>query len=307
MGMIKTSKKCKKQIAWDDRIFDIVCNTFLVIFVILVFYPLYFVLVASFTKPVYVNTGDLLLWPKEWTFLGYQNVFSDPKVWQGYLNTIIYTVGGTLLGTVATMLAGYALSRKDLVGRNGIMMFFVFTMYFSGGLIPLFLVINSMGLVNTRMIIMLLGAFSVYNMIVVRSFMVSTIPDELFEAAVIDGCGNGRFFAKIVLPLSKAVMAVIVLYLAVSYWNSYFNAMVFLKDADKYPLQLYLRQVLLVSSKGLDPEIMLRDPELANEMRTAGQLVKYCMIVVATAPILAVYPFLQKYFMKGVMIGSVKG
>ena len=270
-------------------------------------YPVYFVVVASFSDPVYVNNGTFLIFPKGFTLKGYTEVFKDERIWTGYFNTILYTVGGTVFGTIVTLLAGYALSRKDLPGRSIIMKLMVFTMYFSGGMIPFYLVVKGLGLLDTRISMIILGSLSVYNIIVVRSFMSSSIPDELFDAATIDGCGNGRFFMQIVVPLSKAVIAVIVLYIAVSKWNSYFNAMLFLSDSDKYPLQIFLRQILLAGEAMVNNTETMQDMQAAAELRNMAMVVKYSVIVVATAPIICVYPFIQKYFVKGVMIGSVKG
>lgn len=296
-------KKIKR--SWDDRIFDWACNAFLFIFIIVVAYPLWFVLMASFSDPTYVNNGSFLLFPKGFTIEGYDLVFRDERIWIGYLNTIFYTVSGTALGVIVVLLAGYAFSRKDLVGAPTVMKLFVFTMYFSGGTVPLYIIIQKLNLLDTRFILIVLGCVSVYNIIVVRSFMATNIPDELHDAAVIDGCGNGKFFLQIVLPLSKAVAAVMVLYIAVSYWNTYFNAMMYMTDSLKHPLQVYLREILIQNSSlagdlDLSPEELLKMQEMA-------MIIKYAVIVVATAPILCVYPFIQKYFVKGVMVGSVKG
>ena len=291
--------------SWDDRLYDWICNILLILFIVIVAYPLWFVVMASVSDPIYVNNGTFLLYPKGFTLDGYKLVFGDMKVWTGYLNTIIYAVFGTLFGLFVTILAGYALSRKDLVGRSVILKLMVFTMFFNGGTIPLYLVIQKLGLLDTRMLIIMLGSVTVYNIIIVRSFMESSIPDELLEAAKIDGCGNGKFFVQIVLPLSKAVVAVIALYVAVAHWNSYFNSMMYLTDGSKHPLQLYLREILVLSSSlanGADV-----DPELQQKMEQLTMIIKYAAIVVSTAPILCVYPFVQKYFVKGVMIGSVKG
>ncbi len=295
-----------KKMSRDDLIYEIITKLFLVIVMIVILYPLYFVLVASFSDPIYVNSGEMLFWPKGFTLLGYQRVFKDSKIWIGYRNTIMYTVLGTILGVAATMLAAYSLSRKDLPGRKIIMFLFIFTMYFSGGMIPYYLVVKGLGLVNSRTLMILSGAVSVYNIIIARSFLEANIPEELKDAANIDGCGNARFFAQIVVPLSKAVIAVVALYLAVSYWNSYFNAMIFLTDTDKYPLQLYLRQILLTVSESASMDSSL-DPQALIQLQQMGQVIKYGVIVVATVPIICVYPFIQKYFVKGVMIGSVKG
>lgn len=204
------------------------------------------------------------------------------------------------------MMAGYALSRKDLPFRNILMGYFVFTMYFGGGLIPFYMVVKKLHLTNTRMLMILVSAVAVYNIIITRSFMENDIPEELRDAARVDGCGNGRFFFKIVFPLSKAIMAVLILYIAVVYWDSYFNPMIFLTDRDKYPLALYLREILLTAATGAANSITT-DADAARKLQTMVQVIKYGVIVVSTLPIVCVYPFLQKYFVKGVMIGSIKG
>lgn len=293
--------------SWDDILYKGVSDLLLVLFVIVVFYPLYFVVIASFSDPVYVNSGTPLLYPKGFNFSGYLEVFYDKRIWSGYGNTIYYTVCGTLLGTAIVMLSGYALSRKDLPGSGIIMKLYIFTMYFGGGLIPTYLVVSKLGLVNTRAVVVIMGCVSVYNMIVVRSFMLSNIPDELLDASRIDGCGNGRFFTQIVLPLSKAIIAVMVLYIAVGYWNSYFTAMIYVTDEGMYPLQLQLRKILLTASAAAGQTDANIDPDMMKSLTDRVQLIKYGAIVVSTAPIICLYPFVQKYFVKGVMIGSIKG
>ena len=289
----------------DDLIFEIVTKAFLTIFVVIVFYPLYFVLIASVTDPVYVNSGDFLLYPKGFTLMGYERIAQDDRIITGYGNTIMYTLCGTILGVSVTMLAAYALSRKDLPGSRTIMLLFIFTMYFQGGMIPFYFVVNGLNLVNTRLFMILSGSVSVYNIIIARSFLASNISEELRDAARIDGCGNATFFIKIVVPLSKAVTAVIALYLAVSYWNTYFNAMIFLTDEKKYPLQLFLREILLATQTASSSLGM--DPSAAMQMEQMGQVIKYGVIVVTALPVICIYPFIQKYFVKGVMIGSIKG
>ena len=271
----------------------------------LVFYPLYFVLIASVTDPVYVNSGDFLLYPKGFTLMGYERIAQDDRIITGYGNTIMYTLCGTILGVSVTMLAAYALSRKDLPGSRTIMLLFIFTMYFQGGMIPFYFVVKGLNLVNTRLFMILSGSVSVYNIIIARSFLASNISEELRDAARIDGCGNATFFIKIVVPLSKAVTAVIALYLAVSYWNTYFNAMIFLTDEKKYPLQLFLREILLATQTASSSLGM--DPSAAMQMEQMGQVIKYGVIVVTALPVICIYPFIQKYFVKGVMIGSIKG
>ena len=219
---------------------------------------------------------------------------------------MLYTLGGTALGTLITMMAGYALSRKELPFRNLLMGYFVFTMYFSGGLIPFYMVIKKLSLTNTRTLMVIISTVAVYNIIITRSFLESNLPEELRDAARVDGCGNVRFFAKIVLPLSRAIIAVLVLYIAVAYWDSYFNPMIFLTDRSKYPLAVYLREILLTAGTGAANSVA-SDAESAQRLQTMVQVIKYGVIVVSTLPIVCVYPFLQKYFMKGVMIGSIKG
>ena len=296
--------KIRRKKSWDNVLFDVIANAFLILLTIITIYPLWFIVVASVTDYQLVNSGTLLLYPKGFNTLGYQRVFDDWRIWSGYINTIIYTVGGTIFGTLVTVMAGYAFSRKDLPGSGILMKLFVFTMYFGGGLIPTYILIKSLGLVDTRILMILQGSISVHNIIVVRSFMKSNIPDELLDAATIDGCGNGTFFASIVLPLSKAIFAVMVLYIAVSHWNSYFNALIYLTDRYKYPLQVFLREILLQTTSSNE---IVEDAEMALEMQQMTATIRYSVIVISTAPILCVYPFIQKYFVKGVMIGSVKG
>lgn len=290
----------------QDSVLNALNLTFLIFLIVIMAYPIYFVLVASFSDPTYVNNGSLLLYPKGFTTLGYQKVFEESRVWIGYGNTLLYTVLGAVVGVLFTMMAGYSLSRKELPFRNVFMGYFVFTMYFGGGLIPFYIVMKSLRLTNTRTLMVLVSAVAVYNIIITRSFMLSNIPEELRDAARIDGCADGRFFFQIVLPLSKAIAAVLVLYLVVGYWNSYFNAMIFLTDRSKYPLALYLREILLTVSTNASSSVA-SDAASAAKLQKMSQVIKYGIIVVSTLPIVCVYPFLQKYFVKGVMIGSIKG
>ena len=286
----------------QDRILNVFLYVFLAIFLILCAYPVYFVLIASFSNATVVNSGKLMLWPEGFHLLGYKFVFSDVRILIGYKNTLIYTIGGTVLGLFVSLLAGYSLSRSDLPGRKVLMALMVFTMYFGGGLIPTYITIKNMGLVDTRALMIILGSVSVYNIILIRTFFQSNLPTELQEAAFIDGCTNTRFFFQFALPLSSAIIAVIALYLAVGYWNSYFNALIYINSNAKKPLTLFIRELLL-SQETND----VADGELASDFKRMAQVVKYAVIVVATAPIMCMYPFLQKYFVKGVMIGSIKG
>ena len=286
----------------QDRVLNVFLYVFLSISLILCAYPVYFVLIASFSNATVVNSGKLMLWPEGFHLLGYKFVFSDVRILTGYKNTLIYTVGGTILGLFVSLLAGYSLSRSDLPGRKVLMALMVFTMYFGGGLIPTYITIKNMGLVDTRALMIILGSVSVYNIILIRTFFQSNLPTELQEAAFIDGCTNTRFFFQFALPLSSAIIAVIALYLAVGYWNSYFNALIYINSNAKKPLTLFIRELLLSQENN-----EVADGELASDFKRMVQVVKYAVIVVATAPIMCMYPFLQKYFVKGVMIGSIKG
>jgi multiple sugar transport system permease protein/putative aldouronate transport system permease protein len=225
-------------------------------------------------------------------------------VYTGYANTLFYTVFGTLINVSFTMCAAYALARKSLPARGFFTFLFTFTMLFSGGLIPNYILMKQLGIINTRWAMLLPGAISAYNLIVTRTFIQNSIPDELLEAAQIDGCGDARFFFEFVLPLSKAVVAVITLYYAVAHWNAYFNAFIYLSNRDLYPLQIFLREILVMNQVSTD---MVIDPKMQEAMQGMADLLKYSLIVVSTAPILCIYPFLQRYFIKGVMIGSLKG
>lgn len=288
----------------DDKAFDILVNVFVILITVIAIYPIYFVVLASVSDPYATASGKTLLWPVSPTLEGYNHILHYKKIWTGYLNTVIYTVGSALVGVTVTTMAGYALSRQDLVGRNFFMKLFVFTMYFSGGIVPLYLVMKGLNLINTRMVVVLLGGFTAYNLVVARTFFVSKIPPELYEAASVDGCGNGRFFIQVVVPLSKEIITVLVLYYAVSQWNSYFNAMIYTTKTALQPLQLVLRDILInaqtMTTDGLTAE------ELAQQQRLA-ETTKYGIMVVSSLPVLAAYPFLQRFFINGVMIGSVKG
>jgi putative aldouronate transport system permease protein len=287
-----------------DRIFDI-CNVlFLSLILITILYPLYLIVIASFSDPNYVNTGEVWLIPEGFNFNGYKHIFQDDNIWIGYKNTLIYTAVGTLISVSLTLTGGYALSRKDLVGRNFFMALIVFTMFFEGGMIPTYLLVKSLGMINTMWALVIPGAVGVYHLIVTRTFFLSTIPDELLEAAVMDGCSNTRFFVRIVLPLSLPIVAVMVLFYAVMQWNSFFPALIYLRDEALYPLQLILRDILIANEV---QDQMVADLEELAEQQNLANLIKYGIIIVSSLPVLILYPFLQRYFVKGVMIGSIKG
>lgn len=298
-------EKKKKQIqSRFDTGFDIVSTILLVLFLLVVLYPLYFVVIASISDANAISTGQVILLPKDVSFVGYRRIFQDSRILTGYGNSVIYTLASTVIGTITTVMAGYAFSRNDLPGHGWLMKVYVFTMYFSGGLIPTYLVVKDLNLLGSPWVVILMGAVSAYNIVIARSFFTSNIPPELYEAASIDGCPNGRFFFSIVVPLSKSIIAVIALYYAVAQWNSYFNSLIYLNKQEQYPLQLILREILL-SSQGVQADVT--DIDALQEMQRIAATIKYGVIIVASVPMLIMYPFIQKYFVKGVMIGSVKG
>jgi putative aldouronate transport system permease protein len=288
----------------SDLAFDIVNYVFLSIVLLLVLYPLYFVVIASFSNPSLVNSGQVKLLPKGINLDGYIRIFKDSSIVTGYKNTIVYTVIGTFVNIAFTIPAAFALSRKDLDGRNLIMYLVTFTMFFGGGLIPTFIVVRNLGLYNSMWSLILPGAVIPWNLIIARTFFQTSIPDELREAAQIDGCNDFMFFFKIVLPLSSTLIAIMVLFYGVGHWNSFFNALIYIKDKARYPLQLVLRNILIVNQVSTD---MLENVEQMNEQLEIAALIQYGVIIVAALPLLILYPFLQRYFVKGVMIGSVKG
>ena len=303
IDLSRRSKRRKIKDPLGDKVLYAIVHVVMVLLLIVTLYPLIYVLSASFSSPQAVSTGQVVLWPVDFSLRGYQEVFDYKVVWIGYRNTIFYTVCGTLINVIMTLCAAFALSKKTLPGRGFFTFLFTFTMLFSAGIVPTYLQMRELGIVNTVWAMMLPGAISVYNMIVTRTF-IQNIPGELGEAAAIDGCSDFRYFTAILLPLSKAVISVISLYYAVSHWNSYFNAMIYLSDRDMFPLQLFLRDILVLNT--VDASSIL-DPEEAQALEGMRDLLKYAMIVVSTVPILMVYPFIQKYFAKGVMVGSVKG
>ena len=286
-----------------DRIFRALCYFIMTLLLLLVLCPLIFVCSASVSDPSMVASGKVLLFPKGFTLDGYRRVFQDKSILTGYANTIFYTTVGTLINLAVTVPAGYALARSTLPGKKFFMTYFMIPMYFGGGLIPTFLVVNALHLYNTRAVMVLLYAFSMYNCIICRTFF-GGLPKEVEEAAIIDGCTSFQVFWQIVLPLSKALMGVMVLYFAVAHWNTYFSALIYLRDTDKHPLQLVLRKILVLETASDD---MIGMEEAALAKLQLKELVKYAVIIVSSLPVLVLYPFLQKYFDQGVMIGSVKG
>ncbi|MDY3285466.1 MAG: carbohydrate ABC transporter permease [Eubacteriales bacterium] len=293
----------KIRVSAADRVFIAVNYTFLSAILLCVAYPLIIIVSNSFSDPQAVISGQVWLWPVDANIRGYQAVFQNRNVLTGYANTILYTVCGTALAVFLTILAAYPLSRKDFYGRGLFMGLFTFTMLFSGGLIPSYIINRNLGFVDSRLSLIVLGSLSVYNVIITRTFFKSAVPDELLEAAQIDGCDDFTFIAKMVLPLSTTIIAVLVLFYAVGYWNSYYTAIIYIRSPEKFPLQIILRNILILSQTA----DMMGDVQAQMQFQGMQDLIKYALIVVASAPILALYPFVQKYFVKGVMIGSLKG
>ncbi len=295
-----------------DLIFVIVLYALLALIFAITLYPILYVISASFSDSQAVASGRMVLLPIDPSLKAYKFVLSYAEIWTGYANTIFYTVVGTIINLVLTIPCAYALSRKDCPFRGIIMTLFMITMYFSGGLVPSYLNLRELGLLNTRWVLLLTGAVSTYNLIVARTFFANTIPWELHEAAFLDGCSDFKLLCKIILPLSSPIIVVLMLYYGVAHWNTYFNGMIYLSDRSKYPLQVFLREILTkgqFAQQQLSGNTDLTLEEitmLTNEADTAN-MVKYAVIVAATAPMMAIYPWLQKYFAKGVMIGSVKG
>ena len=287
----------------SDRIFHISVLVLSILCFIVILYPLWFVVIASISNSDMVNRGEVVFWPKDIRFYGFQQIFQDARILIGYRNTLLYVVGGTLLNMIVTMPAAYALSRPDFKARNKVMLYFVFTMYFSGGLVPTYMQINNLGLINTPWILLVMVLINTYNLIIARTFIQNTIPNDLYESASLDGCSHFRFFWSIVLPLSKAIISVEMLYYAVFHWNDYFNALIYTSNNDIQPLQMVLRRILLQNEAFANGNGGVQ----GGYAQSSADQVKYAVIIVSTVPILCVYPFIQKYFEKGVMIGAVKG
>jgi len=284
-----------------DKVFYAINGFFLLLLALIILYPLYFIIIASISEPEAVLKGEVVLYPVRITMDGFAKIIERSDVWRGYLNTIIYTGLTVVFSLLVTIPAGWALSRKTLPGKKAFMIYFIIPMFFGGGLIPFYNVVSSLGLVNTMWAIILPSILSVWNLFMTKTFFESSIPNGLIEAAKIDGAGQFRIFTSVVIPLSKAVIAVMALYYAVGQWNSYFNAMIFLTDETKYPLQLVLKEILIASESttGGSGETILQQFRLANQL-------KYVSVIVSSLPVLCLYPFVQKYFAQGVMIGSLK-
>ena len=292
----------------QDRIFDFTNVFLLAIVLCLSAYPVYFVIIASISSPTLVSAGKVILIPRGVNVEAYKFILRDERILGGYLNSIIYALGQTSMSLVLTIPAAYALSRKEMKGRAAIMFYFVFTLYFTGGMIPFYVLIRRLGMINTRLSLMLPNAVNVFNLIIARTFFIQNVPDELYESAQMDGCSISRFFAQVVVPLSRAIIAIIILFNIVQNWNAFFHALMFINELAKYPLQLVLRRILLLGASLTSTEAasFLTPEELARRQFIAD-LLRYGIIVVAVAPLLIIYPFIQKHFVRGIMVGSIKG
>lgn len=292
-----------------DIPFFIVTYAFLVFSLIITLYPLIFVVSASISDPIAVNQGRVWLLPKGITFEGYQRVFRNTELLRGYGNTIFYTVGGTLLNLAVTFAAAYPLARKDFIGRNFFTFFFTFTMFFSGGLIPTYLIVKDIGLRDTVWSMIILGAVSMWNIILVRTYIQTGIPAEIQESAFVDGGSNFIIFFKIIIPLSGPIIAVMALFYGVGHWNEYFSAMIYISNRRLYPLQLILREILVKNQMAAASitNAATGNLESSAEQARIAEIVKYAVMIVSTVPVLVVYPFVQKFFVKGMMVGAIKG
>ena len=286
-----------------DRAFDITLVVISILIILVIAYPLYFVVIASLSQPEAVLGGKLRFLPVGFNLESYQMVLTEPKVWTGYRNTILYTVLGTCINLVLTTLAAYPLSRKDMPFRGLLTFVASFTMLFGGGMIPVYLVVRGLKLTDSIWAMVIPNALATYNMLVMKNYFQSSIPEELQEAAAIDGCDHFGTLIRVVLPLSAPIMAVIVLFYAVGHWNAFFNAIIYLRNQDLFPLQVVLRDILLQNSL----EAVGGDLTGMYEKVMRGESMKYALIIVASAPVIMLYPFVQKYFVKGVMVGAIKG
>jgi ABC-type glycerol-3-phosphate transport system permease component len=286
-----------------DRVFLVVVTIMLTVLLALVLLPLIYIVASSFSSASAVSAGRVTFWPVEFSLRAYEEALTNPQLLRGYYNSLIYATAGTLISVTLTVAIAYPLSRKTFFGRNVLMTGLIFTMLFSGGVIPTYLVIQDLGMLNTRWALLIPNAIGVWQVIIARTFFANSIPDDLYEAAMIDGASELRYLWSVVLPLSKPLLAVLALMYAIFQWNTYFDALIYLKDPDLYPLQIVLRNMLILNQRGVgatDAAQLLEQQQLAN-------VLKYALIVVSSLPVLLIYPFIARHFTKGVMVGAVKG
>ncbi len=304
--MVKTAKIKTYKIIRQDKGFHFLNMITSTIVLILVFYPLYYILISSLSSGAAVSSGKVFLYPVDITFDGYEKIIENNSLVTGFMNTIFYTLCGTAINVFMTVLAAYPLSRKDMHGRNWITFFFAFTMWFNGGLIPTYILFKDLNLIDNRLVMIIPGAISIWNMIITRTYFQKSIPEDLMEASRIDGASHFTYLFKIAIPLAKPILAVITLYYAVGHWNQYFNAMLYLNTPDLFSLQLVLRGILITGSISAASEGSFSAEDMIY-LENLQQILKYSVIVVSTIPMLILYPFIQKYFVKGIMVGAIKG
>ena len=303
MAFRKNKQKTALRDTKGDKIFYIVNAFIMILLAIIVIYPMYFILIASISDPDAIFNGEVYLLPVNITFKGYERLFSDRLFWIGYRNTIIYVVVGTTLNILMTIPTGWALSRKELPGRKYIMCFFIITLFFGGGLIPFYLLVSKLGMVDSPLALIIPSALSVWNAFMTKAYYESNIPQELLEAAEIDGANEFKTFLSIIIPISKPIIAVMILFYAVGHWNSYFNALIFISSEEYYPLQLVLKDILIatevIGGPAGDAATIIEQNKIANQ-------IKYSSIIVSSLPIILLYPVIQKFFNKGILVGSFK-
>ncbi len=302
---VKQTNKIRKN-STADMVYIVITEVILWFMLVIILIPLVYIVSSSFSSPEAVGNGWVYLWPVDFSLKGYSAVFTTEKVWIGFRNSIFYTVVGTFINIVVTMLAAYPLSRRDLKGRGVVTAIFTFTMLFSGGMIPTYLLVRDLRMINTVWAMLIPGAMSVYNVIIARTYIQSSIPFDLYESASLDGCTDDRYLISVVLPLAKPIIAVLVLWYAVGHWNQYFNAMIYLRDSNLLPLQIVLRNFLIVEDMN-DSSLATMSMEEYMDKLYLKNLYQYSLIVIASAPVMMLYPFIQKYFVKGIMLGSLKG
>lgn len=300
-----------KKLSRSDKIFDMINIVLLTLMMLVILYPLYFILIASVSSPTAVNAGEVLLFPKGATLEGYKYVLKDTSIWKGYANTIILTITGTLVNMFLSVTCAYALSKSHLPFIKFIMFAMTFTMFFSGGIIPTYLLVSGLGMRDTIWSLIMPAAVSVYNVILMRTYFMNSVPDEIIQAAKIDGCSEIRALTAVVLPLSKPILVTIALFYGVGHWNQFFQALIYISDKDKFPLQLVLRNMLLMGNNAmtsmLSGGMSGENAKYLAELMQQIEILKYAVIIVSVLPVLLVYPFLQKFFMKGIMMGALKG
>ena len=302
---VKQTNKIRKN-STADMVYIVITEVILWFMLVIILIPLVYIVSSSFSSPEAVGNGWVYLWPVDFSLKGYAAVFTTEKVWIGFRNSIFYTVVGTFINIVVTMLAAYPLSRRDLKGRGVVTVIFTFTMLFSGGMIPTYLLVRDLGMINTVWAMLIPGAMSVYNVIIARTYIQSSIPFDLYESASLDGCTDDRYLISVVLPLAKPIIAGLVLWYAVGHWNQYFNAMIYLRDSNLLPLQIVLRNFLIVEDMN-DSSLATMSMEEYMDKLYLKNLYQYSLIVIASAPVMMLYPFIQKHFVKGIMLGSLKG